>query len=144
MKNYNDMEPNNVAVIKHTATDIIRTISYYVQRLFASNYGTMTLPVTADTNFGPLYWSVTASESKTAYVKIVNYNGASSTPVTVKLKGSTKTTATLTVLTAPSGTSFNDLGSEVSTWTQLTVQASSAGVFNFTLTGSYLCAVLTI
>lgn len=123
IKNYNEA-PDTVAVIKHTANEVLYTISDCVQKLFADNMGTQTLPVTAvNRGFGPVYWSATANSSSTI-PKLVNYNGktGSSNAVQVNIKGSTKMTASLIVmtLTAPSSTSVNNLpslGGESSTIT---------------------------
>ena len=136
--------PDAVATIKHSADAVVPSLSYYVQKLFATHHGVKTLPTTSNTAFGPLYWSSTMSASGTFYVKIVNFEGAASTPVTVTCKGSSKTTATLTTLTAPSANSANTLGSMQQIWTEKTVTASSPGVFSFTLSGVYVSAVLTV
>ncbi|KAJ5613448.1 hypothetical protein N7510_006642 [Penicillium lagena] len=147
IKNYNEA-PDTVAVIKHTATEILYTISYYVQKLFADHMGTRTLPVTATNGgFGPVYWSATANSSSTI-LKLVNYNGGtgSSNAVQVNVKGSSKTTATLITLTAPSSTSVNNLpslGGESSTITTTTL-SGSAGSFSVSFSNSYEIAILVV
>ena len=142
MKSLND-EPDNVALLKHNADTIVPSYSYYVAQIFAQNFGTSTAPTTSDSVYGPLYWSNTVGSSGTYYVKVVNYNGAASTPVTVEISGSTATTATLITLTGPSEYSTNVLGSITSSVTETTVQGTS-GKFSFTLTGSYVVGVLVV
>lgn len=46
--------------------------SYFVQKMFASNKGHTVLPVTSSSDFGPLYWVASKSDSKN-YVKLANY-----------------------------------------------------------------------
>ena len=142
MKSLND-EPDNVALLKHNADTIVPSYSYYVAQMFARNFGTRTAPTTSDSAYGPLYWSNTVGPSGTYYVKIVNYNGAATTPVKVEIVGSNATTATLITLTGPSESSTNVLGSLTSSLTETTVEGSS-GTFFFTLTGSYIVAVLVV
>jgi alpha-N-arabinofuranosidase len=133
-------EIDNVAMMKHTPNAIVRSMSYYVAKLFATNYGTETVPITADSPYGPLYWAATKNDTGTYFVKIVNYDGASSTPVTVVIPGKTND-ATLITLTAPDMYSTNTLGNITSVWTESTVAISAEG-YSFTLTGNYISAVL--
>lgn len=135
-------EPNNVAVIKHSPTEIVYSMSYYVTKLFAQNYGSQTVPITADSPFGPLYWAGTKDSAGTYFIKIVNFNGAASTPVTVNIPGKTNA-AKLITFTAPDGKSTNTLGHTTSVWTETTV-AHSASEYSFTLTGKYVNAVLRV
>jgi alpha-N-arabinofuranosidase len=100
------------------------------------------VPVTADSPFGPLYWSATKDSTGTYFVKIVNYNGAASTPVTVNISGSTGD-ATLTTLTAPDEYSTNTLDNTASVWTESTV-TNDGGAYSFTLTGNYISAVFRV
>ncbi|KAF7622602.1 putative alpha-N-arabinofuranosidase A precursor [Aspergillus flavus] len=147
IKNYNE-EPETVAVIKHTANEILYTISYYVQKLFAENMGTRTLPVTVtDGGFGPVYWSATANSSSTI-LKLVNYNGetGSSNAVVVNVEGSSKSTATLISLTAPNSTSVNNLpslGGESSVITTTTL-SGSGGNFSVSFSNPYEIAILVV
>lgn len=135
-------EINNVAMIKHTPTELVRSMSYYVAKLFATNYGSETVPITSDSGYGPLYWAATKNATGTYFVKIVNYDGAASTPVTVTVAGKSST-ATLKTLTAPDKYSTNSLGNEQSVWTETKV-TSSGGLYSFTLKGSYISAVLVV
>ncbi|KGO52137.1 Glycoside hydrolase, superfamily [Penicillium expansum] len=147
IKNYNEA-PDTVAVIKHTENEVLYTISYYVQKLFADHMGTRTLPVTAtDGEFGPVYWSATASSSSTI-LKLVNYNGqtGSSNAVQVNVEGSSKDIATLITLTAPSSTSVNNLpslGGESSVITTTTL-SGSAGSFSISFSKPYEIAILVV
>ncbi|KAF4169622.1 hypothetical protein CNMCM6936_006781 [Aspergillus lentulus] len=147
IKNYNEA-PDTVAVIKHTANEVLYTISYYVQKLFADNMGTITLPVTATNGgLGPIYWSATANSSSTI-LKLVNYNGntGSSNAVQVNVKRSSKTTASLITLTAPNSASVNklpSLGGESSTITTTTL-SGRAGSFAVSFSNPYEIAILVV
>ncbi|KAI5296449.1 hypothetical protein KEM52_002408 [Ascosphaera acerosa] len=46
--------------------------SYYVQRMFSTNFGTETVPISTDADFGPVYWVATKDESN-YYIKLANY-----------------------------------------------------------------------
>jgi len=117
--------PNNhVAMMKHSPTTIVFSMSYYVAKMFASNYGSETVPTTSDSGFGPLYWSSTLSSTGTYYVKIANFDGAASTPVTVSIPGSTNTVGKLIT-------------------TEISVPKDASG-FTFTLNGAYITAVLVV
>jgi alpha-N-arabinofuranosidase len=133
-------EVDNVAMIKHTPNALVRSYSYYVAKLFATNYGTETVAVTGDSGYGPLYWAATKNDAGTYFVKVVNYDGTDSTPVTVVIPGKT-TDATLITVTGPGMYSTNSLGNITTIWTETTVPSSSEG-YTFTLTGSYINAVL--
>ncbi|KAH7241231.1 hypothetical protein BKA59DRAFT_493841 [Fusarium tricinctum] len=85
-----DEEPGIVALIKHTANEIL-----YSMR-------TATLPVTATRGtFGPVYWSATSNGAE-RILKLVNYNGLTglTNAVEINMQGSIKTTAQLSMLTA--------------------------------------------
>ncbi|KAF4624497.1 hypothetical protein G7Y89_g13678 [Cudoniella acicularis] len=75
-------EPDNVAMMKHTPNAIVYSMSYYVAKLFASNYGSSTVLTSSDSGYGPLYWSTTKDDKEVYYVKIVNFAGQASTLVT--------------------------------------------------------------
>ncbi|KAM0553146.1 hypothetical protein ACHAPJ_007433 [Fusarium lateritium] len=143
-----DEEPRTVAVLKHTANQILKTNSFYVQKLFAANLGSKTVPVNATGgSFGPVYWSATKTADKTL-LKLVNYDGktGSSNAVEVKVQGSKANTATLTVLSAPSGSSVNNLpsgGGETSSIKTTTLKAKN-GVFSVIFSKPYEIAVLSI
>lgn len=143
-----DEEPRTVAVLKHTADQILKTNSFYVQKLFAANLGSQTVPVNATGGgFGPVYWSATKTADRTL-LKLVNYNGNTgpSNAVTVTVKGSKATTATLTVLSAPNGSSVNNLpggGGETSSIGTMSLKAEN-GVFSVVFSKSYEIAILSI
>ncbi|KKK21100.1 putative alpha-N-arabinofuranosidase A precursor [Aspergillus rambellii] len=147
IKNYNE-EPGTVAVIKHTANEVLYTMSYYVQQLFAAHMGTATLPVTVtDGELGPVYWSATTDGSQ-AILKLVNYNGTTgaSNAVQITFEGSTKNTATLIAMTAASSTSVNNLpsmGGEASTITTTTLTGSE-GTFSVPFSSAYEIVILLV
>jgi alpha-N-arabinofuranosidase len=147
IKSYNE-EPGTVAVIKHTANEILHSTSYYVQKLFADNMGSATLPVTATGGgFGPVYWSATKNSTSTI-LKLVNYNGAtgSANAINVAVQGSTKSTASLVLLSAPNSTSVNnlsELGGEATQIIASTISENS-GEFSVIFTKSYQIAILIV
>jgi alpha-N-arabinofuranosidase len=144
IKNYNEA-PDTVAVIKHTANEILLTMSYYVQKLFADYQGTVTLPVTATGGgFGPLYWSATKSSTATI-LKMVNHNGSPQT-VVVNVKGSSATSATLVTLTAPNSSSVNNLPGLGGIATEITTTTikGSGGTFSVPITSGYEILVLSV
>ena len=147
IKSYNE-EPGTVAVIKHTANEILHSTSYYVQKLFADNMGSATLPVTATGGgFGPVYWSATKNSTSTI-LKLVNYSGATglANAINVAVQGSTKSTASLVLLSAPSSTSVNnlsELGGEATQITTSTISGTS-GQFSVIFTKSYQIAILIV
>jgi alpha-N-arabinofuranosidase len=135
-------EPDNVAMIKHSPTTVVRSMSYYVAKLFGTNFGSETVAVSGDVAYGPLYWAATKDDAGTFFVKIVNYDGATSTPITVVVPGKTNN-ATLKTLSAPDKYSTNTLGDIQSVWTETNVSCSE-GQYSFTLTGSYISSVLAV
>ncbi|KAH8673028.1 glycoside hydrolase superfamily [Ilyonectria robusta] len=143
-----DEEPNTVAVIKHTANDILRSMTYHVQKLFAHNMGTETLPVKAsDGGIGPVYWSAT-KRSDATILKLVNYNGqtGSQNAVQVVIEDSDATQATLTVLSAESDQSVNNLralGGEASKLATTTVKGNK-GKFSVVFDKPYEIAILEV
>ncbi|KAJ9414855.1 hypothetical protein FOXG_14785 [Fusarium oxysporum f. sp. lycopersici 4287] len=143
-----DEEPRTVAVLKHTADQILKANSFYVQKLFAANLGSQTVPVNATGGgFGPVYWSATKTADRTL-LKLVNYNGNTgpSNAVKVTVKGSKATTATLTVLSAPNRSSVNNLpggGGETSSIRTASLKAEN-GVFSVIFSKSYEIAILSI
>ncbi|KAJ5708236.1 hypothetical protein N7488_008037 [Penicillium malachiteum] len=62
---------------------ITPSTSYFVQKMFASNKGDTVIPVNSSTEFGPLYWVATKSDSQ-YYVKLANY-GSEEQNVTVSI-----------------------------------------------------------
>lgn len=138
---------NAVALMKHSPTTIVYSISYYVAKLFATHYGTSTVPTTSSSNepYGPLYWSTTKSSSGTYYIKIVNHAGAATTPVSVSFAGGVlgMGDAKLVTVTAPGRYSVNGVGNETSVWREQSV-AMRNGVFSFMLEGEYVAAVLVV
>jgi alpha-N-arabinofuranosidase len=133
-------EPDNVAILKHSPAEVVRSMSYYIVKLFSNNYGSETVPLTGDDNYGPLYWSGTKNSAGEYFIKVVNYDGAASTPVTVSIPGA-KGDAKLTTLTAPDMYSTNTLGNTTSIWTETMISIEN-GKYSFTLTGEYTNAVL--
>jgi alpha-N-arabinofuranosidase len=140
----NLLQPNtHVALMKHSASKIVFSMSYYIAKMFASNCGEETVPTTSDTGFGPLYWSATKNLTGTYFVKIVNFDGARMTPVIVDIPGSRKEVGRLVTYTAPNKESTNTLGNAEGVWAERSVERGSDG-FKFTLFGKYVTAVLVV
>ncbi|KAL2852112.1 glycoside hydrolase superfamily [Aspergillus pseudoustus] len=148
IKSY-DEEPGTVAVIKHTANEVLRTMSYYVQKLFAENMGSETVPVSVNGGgFGPVYWSATRDAEGKTILKLVNYGGeiGEENAVQVVVEGSSAGTATLTSLTADSVDSVNNLealGGEASVITTTTLQGNN-GVFSVAFDKAYEIVILVV
>ncbi|OJJ45936.1 hypothetical protein ASPZODRAFT_160113 [Penicilliopsis zonata CBS 506.65] len=145
IKNYNEA-PDTVAVIKQTASEVLYSMSFYVQQLFAANMGSSTLPVTAtDGELAPVYWSATTNTSHTI-LKLVNYDGetGADSAVSVTLEGSSADTATLISFSAPEADSINNLaalGGETSSVTTTALQGE-AGVFTVEFSSAYEILIL--
>ncbi|VUC23054.1 unnamed protein product [Clonostachys rosea] len=143
-----DEEPNTVAVVKHTANELLHSMSYYLQQLFAQNMGTETLPITAtEGGLGPVWWSATKT-SKNTILKMVNYNGATgaANAVKVQITGSTASTAQLTVFTADSENSSNKLPSHGGDEHRIIKQTITAkdGLFEVAFSKPYEIVILTV
>lgn len=96
------------------------------------HHGTIVLPVTSDTGFGPLYWSASRTDHGEYYLKIANYNGTTSN-VTFEVPDTTITRGKLITLSAPSSFSWNTPKNETSVWVEKTVVKSANGKFAFEL-----------
>lgn len=103
-------------------------------QLLSNTRMTETLP-TSGGDFGPAYWVAGInSETGSHILKTAVYNSTSDVPISVSFEGcAAGATANLTVLTAPDGYSYNDIGSDVVEKSTTTITASAAGVFSFSL-----------
>ena len=95
---------------------------------------TDTLPVTGD-GVGPGYWVAGLNTNTGSYIlKTAVYNGSGTLPMMVTFAAiSEGALAVLTVLTAPSGTSSNSLGSNVLKTSTQNLTAGTGGLFTFSL-----------
>lgn len=116
-------------------TQTVLSTSYEVLRLFGSHAFTSTLPAATADDFGPAYWVAGEDNSTgTYYVKAAVYNSTGDVPFSVAFDGvGGGASATLTVLTAPDGYSFNSVGSESLSTATSTLTADSSGAFSFSL-----------
>jgi alpha-N-arabinofuranosidase len=116
-----------------TTKDVLST-SWHMLRLLGNHLITETLPTTGG-NFGPAYYVAGYNNQTGSHMlKTAIYNATADVPVSVSFKGvSAGATATLSVLTAPSGDSYNNLGTQVVKSTNTTIKASAGGVFKFSL-----------
>jgi alpha-L-arabinofuranosidase len=112
----------------------VRSTSHGVISLLSSVRITNTLPVTGD-SLRPGYWVAGFNSNTGSYLlKTAVYNGDGDLPMTVTFAAvSEGATAVLTMLTAPSGTSNNDIGTSVLKTTTQTLTAGTGGTFTFSL-----------
>ncbi|KAH9852567.1 glycoside hydrolase family 51 protein [Lenzites betulinus] len=88
-------------LVSYDAGSVIRSTSFYAQKLFSLNKGDQYLPSTLPTNGGTLHWSITrASSSGQTFIKIANA-GSTAQSLTLDLTqfASVSTSGTLQVLT---------------------------------------------
>lgn len=128
-----DEEPDTVAVYKHTADRVLKTNSFYLQKVMAQYFGDETVPVTTEFGLGidPLFWSATKDGDGTTYMKILNYYNSGSI-CEVVFDGEHRSTAQVVVLTAPSCQSINsfpELGGITSEIRTETLDSDGDGVF---------------
>ncbi|OJD40265.1 alpha-n-arabinofuranosidase a [Diplodia corticola] len=68
---------------------VVRSTSYFVQRMFAGAWGSETRAVEADGAFGPVYWSASGDgDGAAVYVKLANYGDVEQS-VSVGVEGAT-------------------------------------------------------
>lgn len=98
---------------------------------------TKTLPVTTESNFGPLFYVAGSTDKGTAVFKAAVYNTTAPVPVSLQLEGFKKgATATLTVLTGPENPyGYNDPWTQANVVkeTTTTLKAGDNGKFSFSL-----------
>lgn len=133
-------EPNTVAVMKHTADQILLRASYYVQKLFSEYHGeTAAVSTQFGEGIGPVYWSATRTGA-TRYLELVNYYGPGSV-VDVVFEGQSASTAKVVTLTAASCNNANKLprlGGEATKVETSTLQSQNG---RFTVTFGASCEV---
>ncbi|KAK2041857.1 alpha-L-arabinofuranosidase [Colletotrichum somersetense] len=116
-----------------------RSTSWFVWELFAAHPLSETLPTVGE--FGPAYWVAGKNEAKGSLIwkgAVYNTTDSADVPINVRFEGvAAGTTASLTVLTNPSGDPFayNDphTGVNVVASNTTTVTANEDGVFAFSL-----------
>ncbi|KAH8804445.1 glycoside hydrolase superfamily [Xylogone sp. PMI_703] len=119
--------------------------SYYAIQLLSSHRFTHTAPMSSDSGFGPAFYVAGVNAGTTEYTfKAAVYNTTESIPFNINFEGLSRgSKATLTILNAPSGLSYNSIGGRnvvEKTVTRLT--AKKGGIFSFKLK-QYDIAVLT-
>lgn len=95
---------------------------------------TETLPTTGG-DFGPAYWVAGMSNvTGSRILKTAVYNSTGDVPMSVSFDGVTAyAKANLTVLTAATGASYSDIGTDVVNRTSTIITASGDGTFTFSL-----------
>ncbi|KAI0674371.1 glycoside hydrolase family 51 protein [Trametes maxima] len=90
-------------LVSYTAGSVIRSTSFYAQKLFATNKGDQYLPSTLPTKGGSLHWSITrTSNSGKTFIKVANAgNAAQSLTFELSQFGSVSSSGTVQVLTGP-------------------------------------------
>ncbi|KAJ4386399.1 hypothetical protein N0V93_009294 [Gnomoniopsis smithogilvyi] len=109
--------------------------SYDVLKLLGNSAFTSTLPANTTDDFGPAYWVAGVNNAtSTYYIKAAVYNATEDVDFNVTFEGvNSGASATLTVITAPDGYSYNDIGVVVTTTTTSTLTADAGGAFSFSL-----------
>lgn len=128
----------NLIYFDAKASDDLCSTSWYMEELMSDTRFTTTRPVTTSTQTGPLYWVAGQNEDSGSYVfKAAVYNSTGDVPVVINLPAgsvSAGSQANLTVLTAPDGYSFNEMGKPNVVQTTTTIlHAARDGSFSFSL-----------
>ncbi|KAI5208986.1 putative vacuolar segregation protein [Aureobasidium subglaciale] len=125
--------PDMISFTADPTKDVLST-SWHMLRLLGNHIITETLPVSGG-GFGPAYYVAGYNNQTGSHLlKTAVYNATADVPVSVLFKGVTAgTTATLTILTAPSGDSYNAVGTQMVQTTNTSIKASAGGVFKFEL-----------
>ncbi|KAI5193609.1 glycoside hydrolase family 51 protein [Aureobasidium subglaciale EXF-2481] len=125
--------PDMISFTADPTKDVLST-SWHMLQLLGNHIMTETLPVSGG-KFGPAYYVAGYNNQTGSHIlKTAVYKATADVPVSVSFKGVTAgTTATLTVLTAPSGDSYNAVGAQVVQSTNTSIKASAGGVFKFEL-----------
>ncbi|THV74748.1 putative vacuolar segregation protein [Aureobasidium pullulans] len=135
LQNLNSFQwvPDMISFTADTTKDVLST-SWHMLQLLGNHLITETLPTTGG-NFGPAYYVAGYNNQTGSHMlKTAIYNATEDVPVSVSFKGvSAGATATLSILTAPSGDSYNNVGTQVVKSTNTTIKASAGGVFKFSL-----------
>ncbi|CAN8100396.1 unnamed protein product [Discula destructiva] len=136
LQNLNSYEwtPDLIAFTAEQSQTVGST-SYDVAKLLGNSPFTSTLPATTTDDFGPAYWVAGVDNTtNTHFVKAAVYNSTENVDFSVTFDGvSSGASATLTVLTAPDGYSYNDVGVIVTKETKSTLTADADGAFSFSL-----------
>ncbi len=132
-QNLNSYEwaPDMISFTADPAQDVHST-SYHMVQLFSGTRFTEILPITSTTNFGPVYWVAGQNTATGSHIlKVAVYNSTGTVPITVSFGGVLPgVQAILTVLTAPNGTSYAQIGSDPVITTVTTLTAGAQG-FSF-------------
>ncbi|KAI0777744.1 glycoside hydrolase family 51 protein [Trametes elegans] len=90
-------------LVSFDAGSVIKSVSFYAQKLFALNRGDQYLPSTLPARGGSLHWSITrASDSGKTFIKVANAgNAAQSVSLDLSQFSSVANTGTLELLTGP-------------------------------------------
>jgi alpha-N-arabinofuranosidase len=135
LQNLNNYQwaPNLISYSADTDADVFST-SYHMIELFSTHRISTTLPI-ANASFKPIYYVAGYSNSSDSYLlKTAVYNGTATNSLSVAFDGvSPGAKGTLTVLTAPNGTSYNKVGTDVVRKHVKRVTAGYGGVFTFEL-----------
>jgi len=129
-------------LISFDAGSVVRSTSFYVQKLFATNKGDVYLPSTLPKQGGTLHWSVTRSNSSgNVMIKVVNA-GSAATSLTFQLQFNTvATSGTLTQLTGAETAS--NTPSNPNTITPKTSTVTTGKTFNFSAP-AFSVSVITV
>jgi len=136
LENLNSIQwtPDLISFTADPAQTILST-SYYILQLFSGTRLAETLPITSGATYGPAYFVAGTTTDGGRAVKAAVYNTTTPVQMDVTLEGvSQGTSATLTVLTAPSGDAQNvAAGTNVVDTNTTTLTAGEGGLFSYQL-----------
>ena len=123
----------------------ILSTSYHMISLFSSIRLTSVLPVTTNTQTGPLHWVAGQNNLTGSHIaKFAVYNSTGSVPVSMGFEGVRPgTKANLTVLTAPDGYSYNWLDEPNVVVTTATELVAGSWGFEFELPNLSIAVLVT-
>jgi alpha-N-arabinofuranosidase len=113
----------------------VKSTSYHLVELFSTTRLTHTLSTAADAKYGPVWWVAGRNEKqKSKIFKAAVYNSTAPVQLSISFKGvAAGAGATLSVLAAPSPSSFNEVGAEHVKKSTMEVTADANGVYSFPL-----------
>jgi alpha-N-arabinofuranosidase len=92
-------------LITYDAVKLVKSTSYYVQQMFATNLGTHVLSTTPAAGASGVFWVASVNQkTKTYYLKVAN-TGPSSVSASISLGFTVGKTATVTSLSGSTNTS---------------------------------------
>lgn len=131
--------PDLISYTADPSQDVLST-SHHMIALLSGTRMTETLPAPGE--FDPVYWVAGRNNNTGSYIlKAAVYNSTGDVPMTVNFPSGSS--ANLTILTAPDGNSYNDIGSDIVS-TNTTTITGNDGTFSFSLPNLSIAVLETI